>query len=114
MQNQSDLEAKTSIAWEGGEPKEVTVAYKTDHGLKYFSMLSHGSLNLHFSINCREFSLSYFPLRLSDFGRVLADAFGPGSKCQVYGDFRPLGDEAGGEEEPTFYVHVSQKNTSCN
>ena len=52
-----------------------------------------------------QFRLSYYPHRLEAFTTLLKSVFGDNSKHSVYGDFKPLEEEA----DPAFFIHVIVK-----
>ncbi|XP_021203798.2 glycine N-methyltransferase [Bombyx mori] len=53
----------------------------------------------------REFSLRYYPHKLSTFTSMLDEAFDNRARHHIYGDFQPL-DKV---PVPAFYIHVMQK-----
>lgn len=53
-----------------------------------------------------EFRLSYYPHKFTVFSEMVRDIFGSTAGKEVYGDFKPLAEDA----TPAFYLHVLHKN----
>lgn len=50
--------------------------------------------------------MSYYPHKFTVFSEMVRDIFGSTAGKEVYGDFKPLAEDA----TPAFYLHVLHKN----
>jgi glycine N-methyltransferase len=84
---------KTSVLYVNNKPNMITLDYNMD--------VSEIFPDDRYS----QFRLSYYPHRLEAFTTLLKSVFGDNSKHSVYGDFKPLEEEA----DPAFFIHVIVK-----
>jgi len=101
----------TSVLYMNNKPHQVTLDYIMD--IAALEDKFDKSTDTEFTKKGRYagdltsfFRLSYFPHRLQDFNDLLKDVFGKQAHHEVFGDFKPLGEE----KIPAFYIHVIQKN----
>ncbi|OXA59005.1 glycine N-methyltransferase [Folsomia candida] len=89
----------TSVLWKESKPSLVTLDYELEVPADF------DNREMFVADRRNHFRLSYYPHRLESFSALLKEAFGPGVKHQVFGDFMPL-DKT---KDPAFFIHVIQK-----
>ncbi|KAK3740062.1 hypothetical protein QZH41_011405, partial [Actinostola sp. cb2023] len=101
---------KTSLLYVDGNPTMLTLDYTIDPSKAGEDFTEDGEpmvkkKKTSAQQDVSKFRLSYCPHRLSHFTNLLKEVFGEEATHTVYGDLKPLGENA----SPAYYVHIIEK-----